>query len=298
MGHDHAHGHGQNRRRLAIALALAATYMGAEIVGGLWTGSLALLADAGHMASDVASLALALGAMWLARRPATPTRTFGFQRAEILAALLNGAALVVIGVLIIVEAAERLEAPPEVLAGPMMAIAAGGLVVNIAALFVLSGGQGESLNVRGAFLHVVADTLGSVGALTSGVVIYFFDLRWVDPAVSFFIAALVIGSALLLLRNTARVLMQSAPPRLDMVAVRAHMQAVPGVLDVHDLHAWTLTSGRDLLSAHVVVEDLAAWPGVLAQLRERLHDEHALDHVTLQPEPNGGDGCGCSFGER
>lgn len=298
MGHGHEHGSemGGSSRRLGAALLLAASYMTAEVVGGLYTGSLALLADAGHMLSDVAALALALVAMWLAGRPAPVRRTFGNHRAEVLAALANAVALVVIGVFVITEAVERLSSPPEVLAGPMLLIATGGLVVNVVALFILRGGQKESLNVRGAFLHVLADALGSVGAMTSGALIWGFDWRWADPVASFVIALLVLFSAFVLLRQTLAVLMQSAPAGLDVGEVRRAMEEVPHVVDVHDLHAWTLASGKDLLTAHVVIDDEASWHDRLLSLTSLLRDEFGVQHVTLQPERTSVTGCHCAFG--
>ena len=297
MGHGHEHGSemGGSSRRLGAALLLAASYMTAEVVGGLYTGSLALLADAGHMLSDVAALALALVAMWLAGRPAPARRTFGNHRAEVLAALANAVALVVIGIFVITEAVERLSSPPEVMAGPMLLIASGGLVVNVVALFILRGGQKESLNVRGAFLHVLADALGSVGAMTSGALIWAFDWRWADPVASFVIALLVLFSTFMLLRQTLAVLMQSAPAGLDVEEVRRAMGQVPDVIDVHDLHAWTLASGKDLLTAHVVIDDDASWHDRLLSLTSLLRDEFGVQHVTLQLEPTSVTGCRCAF---
>lgn len=297
MSHSHEHptaGAGTSRR-LTIALLLAASYLGAEVVGGLWTGSLALLADAGHMLSDVASLALALFAAWLARKPPTVERTFGYHRAEVLAALANALALVAIGVFVIVEAVERFQQPPEVLAAPMLAIATGGLGVNIVALLILRSGQRDSMNVRGAFLHVMADALGSVGAMTSGVLIWALGWRWADPAASFFIALLVLVSAFALLRQTVRVLMQVAPSRLRMDELRARMAEADGVCSVHDVHAWTLAGGRELLSAHVVIDEHAGWPAVLGDLNDLLRDELRIAHVTLQPEHPSAKPCVCAF---
>jgi len=264
LGH-HAQANG-NARRLRAALALAGVYLIAEVVGGIWTGSLALIADAGHMLSDVASLTLALIAIRLAQRPANIEQTFGYHRAEVLAAFANAIALIGIGIFIVFEAIERFAEPTEVLAGPMFGIATGGLVVNVLALLILHGGESGNLNMRGALLHVLADALGSVGAMTSGALIWAFDWRWADPAASLLISALVIGSALTLLRSTIHVLMQSAPARLDMGDLKARLEADEAVVSVHDLHAWTLASGRELVSVHVVTEDAASWPTVLERL--------------------------------
>lgn len=293
--HNHAPPSGPgNSRRLAIALALAASYLGAEVVGGLWTGSLALLADAGHMLSDVASLGLALFAAWLSTKPATLVRTFGYHRAEVLASLANALALVAIGVFVIIEAVGRWSTPPEVLAAPALAIATGGLGVNLVALYILRTGHRENMNVRGAFLHVMADALGSLGAMTSGALIWAFGWRWADPAASLFIATLVMVSGFALMRQALRVLMQAAPSRLPMDAVRAAIAARESVADVHDVHAWTLASGRELLTAHIVIEDERQWSTVLADVRSLLREEFEVAHVTLQPEPAGVE-CGCAF---
>ncbi len=297
--HDHDHGHdhtaGASSWRLAAALGLASSYLLAEVVGGIWTGSLALLADAGHMTGDVAALGLALVATWLSTKPATARRTFGYHRAEVLAALVNGTALVVIGVFILIAAVGRWNSPPEVLAGPMFGIAAGGLLVNIAALFILHGGSKENLNVKGAFLHVMADALGSLGAMTSGALIWAFDWRWADPLASMIIAVLVIFTAVMLIRQTVEVLMQSAPARLDMEKVQAAMVACDGVTDVHDVHAWTLSSGRELLSAHLVIDVDETWNAVIENVRAQVQEQFSIAHVTLQPEPNRDAACPCAF---
>ena len=298
-GHAHHSGlnpHSEgNARRLRAALLLAALYLVAEVVGGLWTGSLALLADAGHMLSDVASLTLALIAIRLSRRPANVAQTFGYHRAEVLAAFANAIALIGISGFIITEAFERFAAPPEVLAGPMFGIATGGLVVNVLALLILHGGEAENLNMRGAVLHVMADALGSVGAMTSGALIWAFGWRWADPAASLLISALVLATALSLLRSTLRVLMQSAPDRLDMDDVKARLESDEAVVSIHDLHAWTLASGRELVSVHVVTRDAAVWPDVLDRLLGTLRSEFQIEHATVQPEVVSGPECGCAL---
>jgi cobalt-zinc-cadmium efflux system protein len=289
-GHAHGAGRAANRKRLMLVLALSATYMVAEVVGGLVTNSLALLADAGHMLSDVAALALSLFAIWIAERPPTPTRTYGYYRTEILAALANGVTLVAISVFIFLEAWERFRAPPEVQGGLMMGIAAGGLAVNLLGLWILNAGRGESLNVRGAWLHVATDALGSVGAIVGGALIYALGWAWADPAVSVLIGLLVIYSSWGLLKETVAVLMEGAPGQVDVDAVRDAMRAVPSVTAVHDLHVWSITSGMVALSAHVCVAD---GPGarpmadVLRDLRRSLHDRFGIDHATVQFEPEG-----------
>lgn len=289
--HTHAHGHATpraaDRRRLAIVLALAAAYMVAEVVGGIVTNSLALLADAGHMLSDVAALGLSLFALRMAERPATPQHSYGFYRTEILAALANGATLVAISLFIFVEAWQRLREPPEVQGALMMGIAAGGLLVNLVGLRILSAGRTGSLNVRGAWLHVLTDALGSVGAILGGLLIWAFGWRWADPAVSVVIGLLVIHSSWNLLRETVGVLMESAPGHIDVDRVRAEMLETPGVASVHDLHVWSITSGMVALSAHARVSDDHHGDVVLAALRARLHDRFGIDHITIQIEHEG-----------
>jgi cobalt-zinc-cadmium efflux system protein len=221
-GHDHGPAHrGATRRRLTLALALAAAYLVAEVIGGLWTGSLALLADAGHMASDVAALSLALFALWVASHPADDRWTYGRSRAEILAALAQGVALVAVALLIALEAIERIGEPREVMGGGVLAIATGGLVVNLAALAILGDGHSHSLNVRGAWLHVLSDALGSVGAMIAGLLVWRFGWLWADPAASLAIAALVLFSSWHLIREAVDVLMEAAPRELEMDALRS-----------------------------------------------------------------------------
>lgn len=268
-----------------MTLGLAASYMVAEFVGGLLTNSLALLADAGHMLSDVAALGLSFFAIWIADRPSPAHRTYGYYRAEILAALANGAALVGISLFIFGEAYERLSQPPEVQGTLMMGIAFGGLFVNLAGLWILHGGKEESLNVRGAWLHVLTDTLGSVGAIGAGVLIWAFEWYWSDPVASFLIGLLVIYSSWRLLAESVSVLMENAPRGIDVDEVYVAMRDMPGVLNVHDLHVWTITSGLDALSAHAVIED-GKHPGpLLHAMQTMLHDRFGIDHITIQIEP-------------
>lgn len=256
----------------------------AEAVGGWLTGSLALLADAGHMLSDVAALGLSLFAMWMARRPPTSRRTYGYHRTEILAALANGATLVAISLVILFEAWERFRNPTEVNAAGMMGIAVGGLLVNLASLWILHEGRSESLNVRGAWLHVLTDALGSVQAIAAGVLIWAFGWRWADPAASVLIALLVIYSSWSLLKESTEILMEHAPSHIDVDEVRHAMASIPGVLEVHDLHVWTITSGMESLSAHVVVREERYRCDVLEEIRTVLHDRFGLHHMTVQME--------------
>lgn len=288
--HSHGHGHGATARsasfaRLSWTLALVLVYMVAEVVGGLLTNSLALLADAGHMLSDAAALGLSLFAMWIARRPAPPRRTFGYYRAEILAALVNAATLIVIAVFVFIEAYERFLQPPAVIGVWMMVVAGGGLIVNVAGLWILHGAREESLNVRGAWLHVLGDAAGSVGAIMAGLLIWLAGWDWVDPLASVLIGLLVLVSSWRLLRETLAVLMEQAPAHIDVDEVRDAIMSIGGVTGVHDLHVWTITSGLESLSAHVNVRDDLPAAALLTTIRGRLHERFGIDHVTLQLEP-------------
>jgi cobalt-zinc-cadmium efflux system protein len=284
-GHDHAHD--ADLRRLGITLGLVLVYMVAEVVGGLLTGSLALLADAGHMLSDAGSLGLALFALRIARRPRTPERTFGYHRTEILAALVNGAALVAIAVFIVVEAWHRFAAPQAVDGETMMWIAVGGLGVNLTGVWVLHGSREASLNLRGAWLHVLADTLGSVQAIAAGALIWAFGWWWADPAASVLIASLVVWSSWTLLRDSVNVLMESTPPHLDAEAVEAAIAGVEGVEEVHDLHIWTITTGFESLSVHARVAG-RSWDEVLREVRSVVRERFGIAHSTIQLEGEAG----------
>jgi cobalt-zinc-cadmium efflux system protein len=261
--------------------------MVAQFVGGLITGSLALVADAGHMLSDAAALALSLFALWIARRPAGPRQTYGYYRAEILAALANGATLIAIAILIFVEAYRRLNEPTEVLGGAMMAIACGGLAINVVGLWLLHPSHGGSLNIRAAWLHVLGDALGSVGAIAAAVLIWAFGWYWADPVASIVIAALVLVSSWALVKESVDVLMENTPKNLDIDQIRDAVVGLEGVADVHDLHVWSITSGWESLSAHVVVADGLDHSMVLGQVRQLLNERFGIDHVTIQIEPAG-----------
>lgn len=289
----HAAAHGSSAtRRLGATLALLVAYMVIEVAGGLWTGSLALLSDAGHMLSDTAALSLSLFALWIARRPPTPRRSFGYYRAEILAALVNASALFAVAALVLSEAAQRLQSPPEVRAGPMLAIATGGLAVNLAGLVLLHGVQGQSLNVRGAFLHMLGDTLGSLGAIASGLAILGPGWTWADPVASIVIAVLIVVSAWRLLKEALAVLMEGAPARIEPDHLLQAMQAVPGVCGVHDLHVWTIGSGLESLSCHVVADPARPYGDLLKDLHATI-GTFGIAHVTLQVEPGDcGHDCG------
>jgi cobalt-zinc-cadmium efflux system protein len=284
-GHAHGahdHGRGADRRALALVFALTSTFVVAEVLGGLLTGSLALLADAGHMLSDALSLGIALFAVWLAGRPATPNRSFGYKRAEILAALFNGATLVAISIWIFVEAYGRFFEPPEILGGWMLAVAALGLVVNVAGVMILWRSGGESLNLQGALRHVLADVLGSVGAIAAALVILATGWWYADPIISVLIGLLVLGSSWRLVRDSIDILLEGTPPGIDAGEVGRSMAGVPGVSEVHDLHVWTITSGFPALAAHVLVGRDEDCHARRRDLEEVLAREYGIEHTTLQ----------------
>jgi cobalt-zinc-cadmium efflux system protein len=282
MGH-HEHDHGEgNRRALAIVLALTAGFTVVEIAGGLLTGSLALLADAGHMLSDNLSLGIALFAAWLAQRPATPNKSFGYRRAEILAALANGVTLVAVAVWIFVEAYSRFRDPPEVLGTPMLAVATLGLLVNVIGAFILYRSGGESLNVEGAMRHVFADALGSVGAIAAAAVIILTGWRYADPLISVAIGILILGSSWKLLKDSTNILLEATPHNLDASEVGRKMASAEGIVEVHDLHIWTITSGFPALSAHVLVGRQEDCHARRRDLEYLLAHEYGISHTTLQ----------------
>jgi cobalt-zinc-cadmium efflux system protein len=280
MGH-HEHGAG-NRRALAAVLALTAGFTVVEIIGGLLTGSLALLADAGHMLSDNLSLGLALFAAWLAQRPATPNKSFGYRRAEILAALANGVTLVAVSVWVFVEAYSRLREPPEVLGTPMLLVAALGLLVNAAGATILYRSGGESLNVEGAMRHVFADALGSVGAIVAAAIIILTGWRYADPLISVAIGFLILGSSWKLLKGSTNILLEATPPDLDATEVGRKMASADGIVEVHDLHIWTITSGFPALSAHILVGRYEDCHTRRRELEDLLAREYGISHTTLQ----------------
>lgn len=275
-----------DRRPLAIALAITATFLVAEIIGGILTNSLALLADAGHMATDAAALALSLFATWLARRPATTQRSFGYLRGEVLAALINAATLVAISIYIFYEAFQRLGEPPEVDSGPMLVVAVLGLLANVASALILmrGGGHEENLNVRGAYLHVVGDMLGSVGAIVAAIIMLATGWYLADPILSAGIGLLILWSSWRLLRESVDVLLEATPAQIDTREVREAMQGISGVTGVHDLHIWTVTSGMIAMSAHVEVTGSRNWHDVLLELSALLGERFGIAHITLQPE--------------
>jgi cobalt-zinc-cadmium efflux system protein len=274
----------RSRKRLSIVLVLTAIYMIAELVGGLWTGSLALLADAGHMLADVAALILALTAVWFGARPATPHKTFGYYRLEILAALINGVGLVLISLFIFYEAYQRWFARPIIRSKPMTLVAVGGLVVNVICAFLLHRDRDQDLNVRGAWLHVIGDALGSTGAIIAGVLIMLFGWIAADSLISVFIGLLIIWSSWHLIRDATNVLLEGTPAHINLAAVEAAILETEGVSNVHDLHVWTITSGREALSAHVIHAYSISQPALLKELRAKLLERFGVDHLTIQME--------------
>ena len=280
--HEHDAARSVSARALSLALALTAGYTVVEVVAGILTGSLALLADAAHMLSDNVALALALVAVWLARRPATPERTYGFKRAEVLAALANGVTLVVLAIWIFYEAIRRFDDPPDVLGGWMLLVGVVGIGVNVAGGAILFRARGESLNVEAAFRHVLADLLGSLGVVIAAVVILATGWLEADPIASVLIGLLVLASSWTILRDSTSILLESAPRSIDTRAVGARLAGAPGVVEVHDLHIWTITSGFPALSAHVLVGRGEDCHGRRRELEALLRDEFGIDHTTLQ----------------
>ncbi len=274
----------ENRRRLLLVLSLASVTMLAEAIGGLWTGSLALLADAGHMLSDVSALTLSVLALSLAQRPRGPQQTYGFHRTEILAALANGVLLAGVSISIGVESIERIGRPTPILAGPMLAIACLGLTVNLVALGMLWSGRHHDMNVRGAWLHVASDALGSVGAITAALLVLAFGWTWADPVASLLISGLVLWSAWSLLREAVGVLMEWAPPHLDVREIERAIRDLAGVSAVHDLHVWTIASGMVALSGHVVSGEDGDSRKLLQEVSDLLHDRFEISHSTIQIE--------------
>ncbi|MEU3346164.1 cation diffusion facilitator family transporter [Streptomyces sp. NPDC006700] len=295
-GHDHGHAHGgtagaAHRGTLRIALSITLTVMVVEIVGGVLADSLALIADAAHMATDALGLGMALLAIHFANRPPSGNRTFGYARAEILAALANCLLLLGVGSYVLYEAIERFLTPAPTHGGLMLVFGAIGLVANSVSLMLLMRGQKESLNVRGAFLEVAADALGSVAVMISAAVILLTGWQAADPVASLAIGLLIVPRTLRLLRETLDVLLEAAPKNVDMNEVRAHILALEGVEDVHDLHAWTITSGLPVLSAHVVVRSDAlsaiGHEKLLHELQGCLGYHFDVEHCTFQLEPSG-----------
>jgi len=285
--HAHPHRHtaaSRSRGRLTATLALTCGFLVVEVVGALWSGSLALLADAGHMVADAGGLGLALFAIWIAGRPPTPAKTYGYYRAEILAALVNAVALLVVAAGILFETYRRLLAPPAILGGPMLGVAAIGLVVNLACAALLHGAAETSLNVRAAYLEVLGDALSSVGVVAAAALVLLTGWTLADPLVSGAIALVIVPRTWRLLKQAVNVLLEGTPAHLNLTEIEEAMTLVPGVRRVHDLHVWTLTSEREAMSAHVVVDDMRDSERLLETLHAVLHARFGIDHTTIQLE--------------
>jgi cobalt-zinc-cadmium efflux system protein len=284
--HAHAHAHaGQNGHNgsLIVALLLTLGFSMVEALAGWWSGSLALLSDAAHMVTDSSALGLAAAAAWLARRPPSTRHSYGLMRAEVLAALFNSLLMLILLGFIVREAIDRFGAPRDISGGVVIGVAGIGLAVNLAAAWVLSRGE-HTLNTRAALLHVLGDALGSVAAIAAGIVIVATGWTPIDPLLSLLVAALILVSALRLLREAVHVLMEGVPLHIRLDAVGRDLATLPGVLRVHDLHVWTLSSGTLALSAHIELRDLADWPATLDAARRTMEANHRIRHVTLQPE--------------
>jgi cobalt-zinc-cadmium efflux system protein len=287
-GHEHPSASGGAEGRLLAVLGLTLAYLVAQVVGGLLTGSLALLADAGHMLTDAFGLGMAVAALRFARRPATSTNTYGFYRTEILAALANGVVLLLVAAFILVEAWSRLRDPSEVKALPMLLVALGGLAVTLIGVRLLHEGAAESLNLQGAFLEVLGDLFGAIGAVVAALVILATGWTLADPLVSALIGLLIIPRAFGLLKNVIDVLLEAAPKTIDLRELEQAILSVPGVVSVHDLHVWTITSGFVAMSGHVQANGRGS-ADVLHDVRVLLHDRFGIEHVTLQVEAAGHD---------
>ncbi len=288
--HDHSHGFtghtaGANETRIGIAALLTGLFMVAEVVGGLISGSLALLADAAHMLTDFAALGLGWFAFRLSRRPSDERRTFGYDRFEVLVAFVNGLALFVIAGFIVVEAVERLQAPGDILGGTMLVVAIGGLIVNIVVFAILNGADRDNLNIRGAVLHVLGDLLGSVAAIVAAVVILATGWTPIDPILSVLVAALVLVSAWRLVRDAGHVLLEGTPKGLDMADVEPHLvESVAGLREVHHVHAWSITPERRMATLHACIEEAADGTVVTRAIKMELKRRFAIGHATVEIE--------------
>lgn len=290
--HDHGHGHGAHHAhasyeggngKLILALLLTLSFTGVEALAGWWSGSLALLSDAAHMFTDSSALGLAAAAAWLARRPPSIRHSYGLVRAEVLAALFNSLMMLVLLGYIVHEAIDRFSSPHAIAGGTVIGVAVIGLGINLLVAWILSRGE-HTLNSRAAMLHVLGDALGSVAAISAGIVIVTTGWTPIDPLLSLLVAVLILVSALRLLREVVHVLMEGVPLQIQLESVGHDLAALPGVQRVHDLHVWTLSSGTVALSAHLDVRDLANWLHILAAARDMLAKQHGIAHVTLQPE--------------
>lgn len=292
MGAGHSHAAvvpaataaGRHKVRLVGALALTSSFMVAEAIGGIWTGSLALLADAAHMLTDAGGLVLALIAIRFAERPATPDKTYGYARMEVLSALTNAVVLLLLSFYILYEAYRRFLAPPEILGGPMLVVAVIGLAVNLISMWLLSAGSSESLNVKGAYFEVLSDMLGSLGVIAAAAVVMFTGWTLVDPIIGAGIGLFIVPRTWLLLRQAIHILMEGTPPEVDVGLLERKLLGIPGVAAVHDLHVWTITSGVDAMSCHLVVADMAQARPILVSANKAMAEGFGLTHTTIQVE--------------
>lgn len=275
---------GKNTKKLSVVFVLTAAYMIVEATGGLLTDSLALLADAAHMLTDAGSLGLALLAVRFARRPATKEKTYGYYRAEILAAFINALVLLFISGYILYEAWQRFQNPPQVMTLPMLIIAAIGLPVNLAGIWLLGDGSRESLNLKGAYLEVLSDAVSSIGVIAAGIIMIATGWYLVDPVISVGISLFILPRTWTLMKQAVHILMEGTPAHINLKSVEEAIKQVRGVNDVHDLHVWTITSGVDAMSAHITVEDLTQGGRILAELKYTLRDNFEIEHTTIQLE--------------
>ena len=287
MGDSHGHitsAGSRNKKSLAIVFGLTSFYLIVEIIGGFWTGSLALLADAGHMLTDVAGVGLALLAIWFAEKPASPERTYGYYRVEILAALTNAVVLILISLYILYEAYQRFKNPPEVESAGMLGVAAIGLVINIIGMYILRSGSTESLNMKGAYFEVLSDALTSIGVIIAGIIMLTTGWYYADPIISAGIGLFILPRTWSLLKDAVGVLIEGTPSDVDLAKLRESLAKIEGVAGVHDLHVWSLTSGVNAMSVHAVLAETAEHDDVLARVHEHCTEEFKITHVTVQTE--------------
>lgn len=291
MANEHKHNHGdfaelrkKSKSAMVTVLVITFSYMAIEVIAGLFTGSLALIADAGHMLGDAGALVLALIAVWFASKTPSEQKTYGYFRSEILVALLNGIVLIGMSLYILYEAYKRFASPPEILSGPMLAVAIGGLVINLIAAKLLSASSDNSLNAKAAYLEVMGDLLGSIAVIAASLIIMYTGWTLVDPIVSGFIGLMIIPRTWKLIKECIHILMEGTPDHISLQKLRDSLMSVKGVIDVHDLHVWTITSGRDALSAHVLIDQNAQPDTVLSEMSRILQEDFNLHHSTLQVE--------------
>ena len=281
--HHNCPGRQASQRALIQAIVIITLFAIIEAITGWWAQSLALLSDAGHMASDAAALSIAAFATWIAQRPPSQQHTYGFGRAEIIAAWISSVMMLLISIFIVIEALVRIESPLAVNSTPMIVIGALGMAVNLIVAWRLIQGQ-RTLNMRAALLHVISDLLGSIAALSAGLIIHWTHWVMIDPLLSIFISALILLSSIRLLRESIAILMEGVPPHIQLNEVTERLCAIDGVDSIHDLHIWTLTSGMLILTAHIRTEQFSAWPTLLTTLKDTLKEHYQISHVTLQPE--------------